>query len=257
MSFSGRGRNAGDKVSVRGLKPERRKLLKGAASAEEIISEMKASASPANAEGMAKFGINPEGTLGIPVPLVRAMAKEIGVDHRLAQELWASGVHEARILACLIDDPEMVDERQMEGWARDFDSWDVCDQVCSNLFDRTRFAGRKAAEWTGREEEFVKRAGYVLMAALSVHDRSARDDVFIGFLPLIRKGATDDRNFVRKAVNWALRQIGKRNRELNRRAIDAAERIGRMDSASARWIAADALRELKSEAVQRRICRIR
>ena len=174
-------------------------------------------------------------------------------NHNLAQELWASGIHEARILACMIDDPEMVNEEQIERWVKDFDSWDVCDQCCSNLFDKTEFAYQKAVEWSKRNEEFVKRAGFVLMACLAVHDKKAKDKEFLRFLPIIKRESADNRNFVKKAVNWALRQIGKRNLNLNREAIEAAAEIQKMDSRSAKWIASDAIRELTSEAVQERL----
>jgi len=202
---------------------------------------------------MARFGINPEGTLGASIPTIRNLAKTIGKDHELALSLWKTGIHEARILASLVDDPTAVTERQMESWVKDFDSWDICDQVCSNLFGRTPFARHKVIEWSGREEEFVKRAGFVLVAALTVHDKKAEDSEFIAFLPMIECGSTDGRNFVKKAVNWALRQIGKRDAALNRAAIAACESIRKKDSPSARWIAADALRELRGEAVQRHL----
>ncbi len=221
--------------------------------AEEVLERLKSLADPEAVAGMARFGINPENTYGISIPTLRKIGKEIGRDHALAQQLWSSGVHEARILAALIDDPRKVTEDQMERWVSDFDSWDVCDQCCSNLFDRTDLAHRKAAEWSAREEEFVKRAGFALMASLAVHDKKSADEQFLSFLPLIRRESVDDRNFVKKAVNWALRQIGKRNRDLNRAAIDTAKRIQEIDSKAARWIASDALRELTSEKVQRRL----
>jgi 3-methyladenine DNA glycosylase AlkD len=220
---------------------------------QEIIERLKSQADPDNVAGMARFGISPENTLGISIPALRAMAREIGRDHRLACELWATGIHEARILAAFIDDPKQVGEAQMEAWAGDFDSWDVCDQVCMNLFDRTPFADRKAVEWSSREEEFVKRAAFALMASLAVHDKKSGDERFEAFFPLIEHAAVDDRKTVRKAVNWALRQIGKRNPRLNRRAIEVAERIAQLDSKSARWIAADALKELTSPAVQEKV----
>ncbi len=219
----------------------------------DVIKELKSLSNPKAVAGMARFGINPENTYGISIPNLRKMAKQIGIDHALAQQLWASGIHEARILAGMSDDPEMVTEKQMEDWVRDFDSWDVCDQVCSNLFDKTLFAHKKAREWSKREEEFVKRAGFVMMAALSVHDKEAKDEAFLKFLPIIKRESTDNRNFVKKAVNWALRQIGKRNINLNKEAIKTAKEIQKIDSKAAKWIAADALRELKSEAVQRRL----
>ncbi|MFH1485002.1 MAG: DNA alkylation repair protein [Chloroflexota bacterium] len=219
----------------------------------EVLERLKSLSDPRAVEGMARYGINPESALGVSVPNLRKLARELGRSHELARELWASGIHEARILACLVDDPQDVTEEQMEAWVRDIDSWDVCDGCCGNLFDRTPFAYKKAVEWSSREEEFIRRAGFVLMAALAVHDKRAEDSRFERLLPLIRAGATDDRNFVRKAVNWALRQIGKRNLSLNRVAIETAEEIQRLDSRSARWVASDALRELKSEAVQRRV----
>ena len=212
---------------------------------KEILTHLKSLHNPRNVAGMTQFGINPRNTLGVSIPTLRKIARQAGKDHRLAQELWASGIHEARILAAMVDDPDQVTEVQMERWVKDFDSWDVCDQVCSNLFDKTEYAHRKAIEWSRRDEEFVKRAGFVLMAALAVHDKSASDAAFKKFLPLIQRGATDDRNFVKKAVNWALRQIGKRNRALNRAASATAREIQQIDSRAARWVAADALRELR------------
>jgi len=208
---------------------------------------------PKAVEGMARFGINPENAYGVSVPNLRMMAKEIGRNHVLAQQLWSSGIHEARILASMIDVPEKVTEKQMETWVKDFASWDVCDQCCSNLFDKTEFAYQKAVEWSKRNEEFVKRAGFVLMATLSVHDKKANDTEFLKFLPIIERESVDDRNFVKKAVNWALRQIGKRNVDLHKKAIKAAREIQRLDSKSAQWIAADALRELTSPAIQKRL----
>jgi len=217
----------------------------------EIIGQLKSLANPANVAGMARYGISPMGTLGVPMPVLRRMAKEIGPNHDLAEELWRSGVHEARILAALIDAPQEVTDEQMERWVLDVDSWDVCDQLCSNLFARTGLAFAKAAAWSGRPETFVKRAGFVLMAALSVHDKKAEDARFAAFLPLIIRESADDRNFVRKAVNWALRQIGKRNPVLNGLAVATAREIGKGDAKSARWIARDALRELTDEKAHR------
>jgi 3-methyladenine DNA glycosylase AlkD len=202
---------------------------------------------------MARFGVNPKNTYGVPIPVLRKLAHSLGSNHGLALELWKSGIHEARILASLVDDPTRVSSRQMNLWAREFDSWDVCDQCCSNLFDKTRYAERKAVEWSSEKGEFVKRAGFTLMAALAVHDKGAPDSQFIRFLKIIRERADDDRNFVKKSVNWALRQIGKRNVRLNRYAIATANEILRQDSKAARWIASDALRELMSTSVQKRL----
>lgn len=202
---------------------------------------------------MQRFGISTKTALGLRKPQMEAVAKKIGRDHALALQLWDSGIHEAKHVAAMIDDPKQVSEDQMDRWVKDFDSWDVCDDCCGTLFDKTPFAYRKAMEWSGREEEFVKRAGFALMAELAVHDKGAEDGKFLQFLPVIKMGAVDERNFVKKAVNWALRQIGKRNIALNRHAIVVAEEIARLESRTARWVAADTLRELKSEAVQNRL----
>lgn len=223
----------------------------------DILKELRSHRNPVNIAGMARFGINPRNTLGVPVPVLRAMAKKAGKDHLLAKTLWETDIHEARLLAGLIDDPRLVTPAQMEHWVKQFDSWDICDMVCSNLFDKTPYALEKAHAWSGRTEEFVRRAGFVLMAALSVHDKKAPDAVFVDFLPLISGAAKDDRNFVKKAVNWALRQIGKRNAALNRKAIRAAEQVLAQNTPSARWIARDALRELRSDAVQRKVSKNR
>lgn len=225
------------------------------ATANEVIEQLRSIENPANVAGMARFGIRGEKVLGISVNTLREMAKGTGRDHRLAGELWESGIHEARMLATLVEDPKQVDEAQMERWAADFDSWDLCDGACFNLFDKTPYAWDKAMEWSGREEEFVKRAGFVLMAGLAVHDKKADDRRFEPFLPVITREATDGRNFVRKAVNWALRGIGKRSRYLNGLAVDTARRIQQIDDKTARWIAADALRELTGEKTLARIKR--
>ena len=219
---------------------------------KQILDQLNSLANPANVAGMARYGINPQGTLGVSIPTLRGMARQIGRDHALAQELWASGIHEARILAAFISDPKQVTMDQMESWVRDFDSWDVCDQVCANLFDRTPHAWQMAARWSQQEPEFVRWAGFALMAALAWHARDASDGRFEAFFPLIYQDATDERNFVRKAVNWALRQIGKRSPALNEKAIRLAQEIGRLDSKAARWISADALRELTSPKLQER-----
>lgn len=221
----------------------------------QIIAKLKSQRNPAAVAGMARYGINPQNTLGVSVPNIRTLAKQIGKNHELALKLWASGVHEARMLAAFIDDHKQVDEAQMERWVADFDSWDVCDQTCGNLFDKTPWAYAKAAEWAGRPEEFVKRAGFVMMACLAVHDKKAADEKFLDFLPIIKREASDDRNLVKKAVNWALRQIGKRNIALNKVSVAAASDIRQLDSKPARWIATDALRELTGEAVQQKLQR--
>jgi len=224
---------------------------------DEIIDRLKAYSDPVALAGMTRFGINPSNTLGVSLPVIRKIAKEIGRDHSLAQELWASRIHEARILAPMIDDPRKVTTTQMEGWVKDFDSWDVCDQCCSNLFDKTPFAYQKAFEWSSRREEFVKRAAFALMAALAVHDKQANNAQFESLLPIIERESADDRNYVRKAVNWALRQVGKRNLSLNRLALKTAKKIREKNSSAARWIASDAIRELTSPSVRKKIRKTR
>jgi len=221
-------------------------------SVEEVVAELRSKADPKAVKGMERFGISSKNTLGISIPVLRRMARKVAVNHELALGLWKSGIHEARILAAMVDDSARVTESQMESWANDFDSWDVVDSTCGSLFDKTPMAYAKALEWAERKEEFVRRAGYVMMAELAVHDKMAADVEFLRFFDAIERGSTDGRNFVKKAVNWALRQIGKRNLKLNSDALRLAKKISTKDSGSARWVASDAIRELRSEGVQRR-----
>jgi 3-methyladenine DNA glycosylase AlkD len=220
---------------------------------EVVLAEMAALADPEAIKGMERFGIKVGQGYGLSAPKLHGMAKRIGKNHALAQELWETGIHDARLLACLVDDPKQVTEEQMERWVCGFDSWDVCDCCCGYLFDKTPFAYEKVAEWSARDEEYVKRAAFSLIAYLATHDKKAPDEKFLAFLPIIEREATDGRNFVKKAVNWALRDIGKRNPGLNRAAIEAAERIKATGAKHAAWVASDALRELTSEAVQERL----
>jgi 3-methyladenine DNA glycosylase AlkD len=222
-----------------------------------VLRSLEELADPARLEGMTRFGIDTSTALGVTVTELRGLARELGRDHALAEELWASGIHEARILASIVDDPDDVTERQMESWVRGFDSWDLCDQVCMNLFDRTPFAFDKAIEWSAREPEFEKRAGFALMASGAVHRKDRPDRDFHAFLPRIRSESTDERTYVKKAVSWALRQIGKRSAGLHARAIRTARQIEAIDERSARWIARDVLRELESPAVRQRLARAR
>jgi 3-methyladenine DNA glycosylase AlkD len=214
---------------------------------DELIARLKAMENPKNVAGMARFGINSKDTLGISVVTLRKIAREVGKDHALALMLWNSRIHEARLLACFIAEPKKVTPSLMNRWAKDFDSWDVCDQCCMNLFDKTPYAYEKVKEWSQRKEEFVKRAAFALMAGLAVHDKNASNANFQRFFPIIKAAATDSRNYVKKAVNWALRQIGKRNAFLHRQAMRTAAEIAKLDSSSGRWIALDAIRELKSK----------
>jgi 3-methyladenine DNA glycosylase AlkD len=220
---------------------------------EAILHELKSLGNPGAIEGMARYGIDSRTAYGVSIPKLRKIASVHRTNHVLAGMLWESGIHEARILATMIDDAQAVTEEQMERWARDFNSWDVCDQCCNNLFRKVTGVDRKAWEWASRTEEFVKRAGFVLMACQTVHDKHATDERFVKFLSIILQESADDRNFVKKAVNWALRQIGKRNMSLNRAAIDCAHEIAQSGSKAAKWIAADALRELTGAAVQKRL----
>ena len=218
-----------------------------------VIDRLRSLGDPKAVEGMTRFGIQSSNSFGVSVPQLRTLAREVGRDHMLAMKLWETGLHDARLLATMVDDPRKVTLEQMDKWVRDFDSWDVVDGSCGNLFDKTPFAVAKAKQWCKREEKFVKRAGFVMMAELAVHDKEAKDKVFLDFLPLIVGGASDERNFVKKAVNWALRQIGKRNMKLNKAAVSTARRIRKIDSGAAKWVAADALRELKSPQVLKRL----
>jgi 3-methyladenine DNA glycosylase AlkD/predicted enzyme related to lactoylglutathione lyase len=231
-----------------------------------LLAELRAMGSERDRAGMARYGINVEQAFGVSIHELRRVARRLGADHGLALELWSTGNHEARLLACFVDDPAEVTEAQAEAWVRDFDSWDVCDQAATSLLDRTSLAWAKARAWAVRDEPWVRRAGFALMAGLAVHDQAATDRAFVRLLPLIERAAWDERNFVKKAVNWALRNIGKRNQALNAAAIACAERIraaanrqaggergGEAGARAARWVAADALRELGSEKVKARL----
>jgi 3-methyladenine DNA glycosylase AlkD len=220
---------------------------------DEILEKLKSLSNPKNVEGMARFGINPKNTYGVSIPNLRKIAKEIGENHNIAQQLWKSNIHEAKILASMVDDSKMITEKQMEDWVKDFDSWDVCDQVCMNLFDKTKFAYNKINEWSKRNDEFIKRAGFALIVCMAVHNKDIEDKDFIKLLSIIKRESTDDRNFVKKAVNWALRQIGKRNINLNKETIKTAKEIQKIDSKTAKWIASDALKELTSQSIQKRL----
>ena len=223
------------------------------ASTRAILKKLEAKARPAQLKGMARYGMAVERRLGVSVPDMRKMAKESGKDHELAIELWKTGIPEAMIVAAMIDDPVELSEAQMEDWVKDINSWDVCDQVCMNLFEKTPLAWKKILDWSERKEEYVKRMAFALIACLAWHDKDAEDKAFITIFPVIRRGATDDRDLVKKAVNWALRNVGKRNLNLNEAALKTAREILRIDSKSARWIASDAIRELESKAVHRRL----
>jgi 3-methyladenine DNA glycosylase AlkD len=223
------------------------------ASVKDVLDKLQSRAQPEQLKAMAKYGMAVEQRLGVSVPDMRKLAKEIGKDHKLALDLWRTGIAEARIVAGMIGDPAKLNEEQMEEWVKGINSWDVCDQVCDNLFEKSQLAWKKIVDWSEREEEFVKRAAFSLIACLAWHDKKASDEKFIELFPIIIREATDERNFVKKAVNWALRNIGKRNIKLNEAAINTAREIQRLNSKAARWIAADAIRELESDAIQSKL----
>src|SRR4030066_2263467 len=225
------------------------------ASVKDVLDKLQSKAHPENLKGMAKYGMTVEKRLGVSVPDMRKLAKELGRDHKLALDLWRTGIAEARIMAGMVGDPTRLTEEQMEEWVKDINSWDVCDQICMNLFEKNQLAWKKILDWSEREEEFVKRAAFSLIACLAWHEKKASDEKIIGLLPVIIRGATDERNFVKKAVNWALRNIGKRNINLNKAAINTAKEIQRLDSKAARWVASGAIRELESDAIQTRLKR--
>ncbi|MBI5723319.1 MAG: DNA alkylation repair protein [Planctomycetes bacterium] len=212
-------------------------------------------ANPANVAGMARYGINTAGTLGVQVCKLRRIAKQIGRDADLAERLWQSGIHEARLLSSLIDDPLLISPGRLNRRVRQLDSWDVCDLFCNNIVVHSPHAWTLAVRWAAQKAQFVRRAGFTLMACLAVHDKKAKDGRFRRLFGLIERAAGDERNFVKKAVNWALRQIGKRNMNLNRSAKAVARRIARQDSRPARWIARDALAELASDKTLKIIAR--
>jgi 3-methyladenine DNA glycosylase AlkD len=220
---------------------------------EDILTQLVNISNPEDIKGMARFGIKPKKSYGVRIPELRKISKKAGKNHQLANKLWETDYRETKILACMIEDSELVTGKQMDNWALKFDGWEICDQCCMNLFSKISFVNTKIFEWSNHEEEFVKRAAFTLIAVLAVHDKEAQNAKFEQFFPIIINAATDNRNYVKKAVNWALRQLGKRNIELNKKAISIAEKIYTIDSNSARWIATDALRELKSEKVQNRL----
>ena len=233
-------------------RPTTKRSTRARMTVDQVVAELRAMGNPKNAADMAHFGITGANNLGITVPALRALSKRAGRDHALAAKLWATGIHEARQLAAMVDDPSKVTPAQMDRWANQFDSWDIVDGVC-NLFEYTPYAYDKAKEWSSHRKEYVKRSAFTLIAYFAVHDKQAPDKKILQFLPIIRREAHDERNFVKKAVNWALRNIGKRNLACNAAAIATAEQIRADGTRAGRWIAADALRELRSDAVQRRL----
>lgn len=210
----------------------------------EVLSRLRQLQNPAAVQALQKQGVTPRAALGVSDADMKKLRTEIGVDRLIAQQLWASGIHDARVLASMVDDPARVTPKQMERWVRDFDSWALCDACCVNLFDKTPFAYAKAVAWSARKEEYVKRAAFSLVAALAQSDTKAQDSEFLRFVPIVKREAADERPFVRKAIAAALKEIGKRNRSLKKVALETAKELDRMEAKSAHWIAADTIKEL-------------
>jgi 3-methyladenine DNA glycosylase AlkD len=219
----------------------------------EILEKLKSKSRSDQLEGMARYGITIDKRLGVSIPDIRKIAKDFGKNHETALDLWKTGYADAKITAALIDEPEKVTETQMEEWVMGIDSWDVCDQICMNLFDKTTYAWKKIIDWSERKEEFVKRTAFSLLACLACHDKYADDNKFKEYFPLIKKNAMDDRNYVKKAVSWSLRHIGKRNLNLYKAALKLADEIKMIDSKSAKWIGSDVVRDLNSDPTKRRL----
>jgi 3-methyladenine DNA glycosylase AlkD len=226
---------------------------KGARGTGEALAWLRRRARKSVRDGMARYGIPSKGALGVPVGVIRQLAKKLGRDHDLALALWDTGVYEARLLAAFVGDPARLTVAQMDGWCRVFDSWAVCDTACFHLFDRTPLAWKRIAPWSRRRGEFQKRAAFALLASLAGHDKEAADAAFLRCLPLVERAATDGRNFVKKAVNWALRGVGRRSPALHEAAVAVARRLASAKDPAPRWVGKDALRELTSPAVLRRM----
>ena len=224
---------------------------------QDLLAILQAVARPDQLPGMQRYGMNIQNRLGVSIPELRTIARQVGKQHDLALDLWQSGIAEARILASMLASPGMITGEQMDAWAADFDSWDVCDQVCMNLFEKSPLAWQKVEQWSGRKEEFVRRAAYALLACLAWHDKKASDEDFIRLLPVIRAGQTDERKMVAKAVSWALRNIGKRSPRLHQAALQTAQELLASGSKTARWIGADVQRDLHSKATTNRLAKIK
>jgi 3-methyladenine DNA glycosylase AlkD len=224
---------------------------------QAALVELERMSTKRDRDNLARFGITATRPFGVSMANLKLLAKRLGHNHELAAALWETGRYEARMLATLIDDPALVTPAQMERWCRDFDNWGICDTACFVLFDRTPYAWAKVSEWSGRPEEFVKRAAFALIACLALHDKDAEDAPFIEALRLIEQGAGDERNFVKKGVSWAIRLVGRRNAALNAAAVAVARRLSESEDAAARWVGRGALKELTSAAVQGKLARRR
>jgi len=223
--------------------------------AQDIVKKLTSLRDDKNLSQLERAGIRYEKAFGIRIPTLRTLAKELGTQHTLALQLWEEEHHEAKLLATMLADPEKVTEATMESWVKDFYSWDICDQAIQNLFEKVPMAWDKACEWSFREPEFEKRAGFVIMARLGISDKKTDDKKFESFFPYILEGATDERNFVKKAVNWAIRQIGKRSIYMNKQCLKLCGEIRKIDNKAAQWIVKDAIRELTDPKILARIKR--
>jgi 3-methyladenine DNA glycosylase AlkD len=232
-------------------RPESKRALE--IEVEGVVASLKRVATKKTRDGMARYGIPSDKAFGVPVGKIQQLAKRLGRNHDLAIALWDTGWYEARMLAAYLDEPERVTPAQMERWCRDFDSWAICDTVCFVLFDRSPHAFDKVEEWCDRREEFQKRGAFALLACLALHDKSAPDAAFARYLPLVERAASDERNFVKKGVSWALRAIGRRTLALNKAAVAVARRLAASPQAAAQWVGKGALKELTSPAVTRRL----
>ncbi len=221
-------------------------------SLDHIVRKLKSKTNPDNLEGMARYGISIKNRLGVSIPDLRKLAKEIGKDHKLASQLWAKGIDETKILASMIGEENKLTEEQAEKWVANFNSWDVCDQVCMNLFRKIPFVRKKIRKWSKRKEEFVKRAAFSLIACIAVHNKKMPDDEFIKIFSIIKQGSVDKRNYVKKAVSWALRNIGKKNKNLNKAVTKFSKELGQAESKSAKWIARDTLKDIQRETVTKK-----
>ena len=223
----------------------------------EVVAKLKRLGTNKTREAMTRYAIPSDNAFGVSVGKIRDMGKQLGRNHDLAQALWDTGFYEARMLAAFVDDPERVTPAQMESWCKDFDNWAITDTICFHLFDKTPHAFRKVEQWSNRRAEFEKRAAFALLASLGVHDKRATDESFAKCLPLIERAATDERNFVKKGVSWALRVVGRRSKDLNDAAVTLSKELCASESSSARWIGRDALKELTGPVVMRTLKKVR
>ncbi|HUT82828.1 MAG TPA: DNA alkylation repair protein [Candidatus Bathyarchaeia archaeon] len=220
---------------------------------QQILAHLEENSDPDSLIGMARVGITPADAFGTKIPILRSLAKKLGKNHSLAQELWSINKRETRILACMIDDPKLVTEEQLESWVVEFSYWEICDQCILNLFEKTRFAYQKSYEWSERDEEYVKRAGFVLMARLAFSDRISKDEKLVTFIPIIKRQISDERTTVKKAISWALREMGKRSLQLNKYIIELATELLKSESKATRWVANDVLNDITRESVLQKL----